>query len=269
MVKRLILLMVAALTVVTGAMAGTLRDDDDKNQVMKRDIRRLHPERERAKAQKKLLEQMSHKADPKADPWDTSDEVWGTVDVPRMMGKDSLAVEGHRLTSTAAQSEGRMVWQDDPVVIPLDQLMLGMTVDDSGEYRSRYVSPDGSSSEFYFAFSVGEDSVPEPLRLCVRYCADSPLDYDQVIFTVDGYDYIFYPAIVDHGRTADGVYWSASDDGLHPAYRDLIYALAHGHWAMVKLVGMNGVSRVKVLTDGQLEDFATSLMLYRLLGGEI
>ena len=267
MMKKYLTLLLMALLTLPVALAGG--DDDDKTTVNKHEIRRLHPERERLKALKKLQEQRSRKAEPKDDPWDTADDPWGTVDVPRVVGKDSLAVEGHRLTSPAAQGEGRMVWQDEPVAIPLDQLMLGMTVDDSGEYRSRYVSPDGSSCEFYFAFSVGEDSVPDPLRLCVRYCADSTLDYDQVTFTVDGYDYIFYPAVVDHGRTAEGLYWSASDDRLHLAYKDLIYALAHGHWAMVKLVGMNGVSRVRVLNDGQLEDFATTLMLYRLLGGEI
>ena len=72
--KYIILLLVALLAVPVG-MASVARDDDDKDPSIKPGIRRLHPERERAKAVKKLQEQMSRKAESKADPWDTSDEV--------------------------------------------------------------------------------------------------------------------------------------------------------------------------------------------------
>ena len=94
--KYIILLLVALLAVPVG-MASVARDDDDKDPSIKPGIRRLHPERERAKAVKKLQEQMSRKAEPKADPWDTSDEVWGTVALPPAASRDSNAVVGHRL----------------------------------------------------------------------------------------------------------------------------------------------------------------------------
>ena len=116
-------------------------------------IRRLHPGRERAKAIKKLQEQMSRKAEPKADPWDTSDEVWGTVDLPPVTARDSNAVEGRRLTpGTGLQQAGdesltgrggrRMTWRDQPVTATIDQLMPGFTVAEDGDYYSRYVSRD-------------------------------------------------------------------------------------------------------------------------------
>ena len=251
-------------------MANTVRDDDDKDPSIRPGIRRLHPERERAKAIKKLQEQMSRQADPNADPWDTSDDPWGTVDLPPMTGKDSLAVEGHRLSPQSGDMEAgrRMVWHDEPVMTTIDQLMPFMTVDD-GEYRSKYVSIDNVANEVYFAFDLDEDSIPGPLRLCIRYCGDTPIDYDQVVFTIDGYDYFFYPMAPRHGLTGRQ-YWAASDDELmHPAYRDLIYALTHGRWAMIKLQGTGGLSRVKVLTEGQLDDFSNTFDLYRLLGGEL
>jgi len=269
--ERYILLLLVALLTATVGTAGPLRGDDDKNQVARQDIRRLHPERERAKAIKKLREQLSRKADPKADPWDTSDEVWGTVDLPPQALRDSAAVEGRRLSASSPDEEAprRMTWRDEPVVATLEQLMPYMTIDADGEYRSKYVSTDSVANEVYFAFVMAADSVPSPLRLCVNYCAGSPLDYDQVIFTIDGFDYTFYPAAPRHGRAGDGMYWAASDDELQPAYKDLAYALTHASWAMVKLVGTGGVSRVRVLNDGQLDDFANTLMLYRLLGGTI
>lgn len=60
-----------------------------------------------------------------------------------------------------------------------------------------------------------------------------------------------------------------SDDVLRPAYKDLVYALAHSHWVIFKLTGSSGISHVKMLTDGQRDDFANTLALYRLLGGII
>lgn len=268
--KYILLLMLVLLTVPMG-MASTMRDDDDRDSVMQQGVRRLHPERERAKAMKKLQEQMSHKAQPKADPWDMSDEVWGTVDVVPVAVRDSAAVVGRRLTDeTAGAEEGkRMTWQDEPVPVTIDWLMPYFT-NEGGEWRSKYVSTDSVANEVYFAFSIQEaDSLPGPLRLCIRYCGSSPLEYDLVAFTVEGYDYMLYPAAPRHGRTEDGLYWAASDDEMRPAYRDLIYAVTHGNWALIKLQGTGGVSRVKVLTEDQLGDMANTVALYRLMGGEI
>jgi hypothetical protein len=262
------LLLLVILTAVPVGLATGVGDDDDKDPSIRPGIRRLHPERERAKAIKKLQEQMSQKADPNADPWDTADDLWGTVDLPPKTDRDSAAVVGRRLTSVADEQEEskRMAWRDEPVTQSLDQLMLFMTVDGS-EYRSQYVSSDSVGNEAYFAFDLEEDSLPGPLRLCLRYAADSPCNYDQVTFTIDGCDYIFYPAEPRNGKTSGGMYWTASDDELHAAYKDLVYALAHGSWAMIKLHGPSGVNRVKVINDGQLSDFANTLALYRLMGG--
>lgn len=262
-------MLLVALFVASIGMASAVGDDDDKDPSIRPSIRRLHPERERAKAMKKLQEQLSRKADSIADPWDTSDEMWGIVDLPPRATKESVAVEGHRLSPNDDREAGkRLTWRDEPVTVTLDQLMPFMILDD-GEYRSKYVSGDSVGNEVYFAFDMDEDSVPGPLRLCVSYCGDRAIDYDQVVFTVDGFDYAFFPSSPRHGKTAGGQYWAASDDELHHAYRDLVYALTHGEWAMLKLMDINGSSRVKVLTDEQLEDFFNALALYRLLGGEI
>ena len=279
---------------VAGSMAAQVRSDVEQDPSIKPGIRRLHPERERAKAMKKLQEQMSRKAEPKDDPWDTSDEVWGTVDLPPTAVIDSNAVEGRRLTpdyqrktsKTAAEQAAldsllaidygikeygyrRMTWQDLPVSATIEQLMPAFTVDESGDCYSKYVSREKGSNEVYFTFSIDEDSLPGPLRLRVQYCADDPLDFDQLVFTIDGYDYMFYPSNLQHGTLDGGLYWEISDDELKPAYRDLVYALAHSNWVALKLMSTRGINHVKMLTDGQRADFANTLDFFRLLGGNL
>ena len=289
--KYIVLLLVALLAVPVG-MAGSIGDDDDKDPSIRPGIRRLHPERERAKAVKKLLEQRSRKADPNADPWDTSDDPWGTVDLPPATSRDSSAVEGQRLnypirtSKTPAEQAAidsllagdysiteygyrRMTWRDLPVTATFDQLIPDFNVAENGDCYSRYVSRDKSSNEVYFVFNMGEDSVPGPLRLCVQYCADDPLDFDQLLFTIDGFDYPFYPASTEQGELEGGLYWEQSDDVLQPVHKDLVYALAHSHWVALKLLSTRGIHHVKMLTDGQRTDFAHTLDLYRLLGGGI
>ncbi len=286
------LLLLVALLLAPVAMASSVHDDDDKDPSIRPGIRRLHPERERAKAIKKLMEQRSRKADPNADPWDTSDEVWGTVDLPPVTVKDGNAVEGQRLTpimrtsKTPAEQAAidsllaedysikeygyrRMSWRDLPVTKTLEQLTPGFTMDEDGDCYSRYVTRDNSSNELYFVFKMGEDSLPGPLRLCVQYCADDPLDFDQLIFTIDGYDYPFYPSTTEHGIIGEDLYGERSDDVLQPVHKDLVYALAHSNWVALKLLSTRGIHHVKMLTDGQRSDLANTLDLYRLLGGTL
>ena len=287
--RNWIIILLSLLLAAPLGMASTVGDDDDKDVSIKPGIRRLHPERERAKAMKRLQEERSRKAVEKADPWDTSDEVWGTVDVPRTSARDSAAVEGYRIqhtSKTAAEQVAldsllamdysiqeygfrRMTWRELPVTMSFDQLMPYFTVDSVGDCYSRYVSRDKISNEFYLAFTIGEDSLPGPLRLCVQYCADDPLDFDQILFTIDGYDYPYYPGQTQRGTLDGGLYWEWSDDVLRMPYRDLVYALAHSHWVAVKLMSTRGIHHVKMLTDGQRDDFAHTLDLYRLLGGTI
>ena len=284
--KRLFLSLMVALLVVP--MVAQVRDDVEQDSSIRPGIRRLHPERERAKAMKKLQEQMSRKAEPKDDPWDTSDELWGTVDLPPAAIMDSTAVQGHRLKTAKTPEEQaaldallatdysikeygyrRMTWRDLPVTTTIDQLMPNFTVDESGDCFSKYVSRDTMSNEVYFTFSVKEDSVPGPLRLRVQYCADDPLDFDQLVFTIDGYDYMFYPSNHLQGTPDGKLFWELSDDVLQPAYKDLVYALAHSNWVALKLMSTRGIHHVKMLSDGQRADFANTLDLYRLLGGNL
>ncbi len=290
--KKYCLMLLIALMAMPALAALPVGDDDDKDPSIRPGIRRLYPQRERAKAMKKLREQMSRKAEVKADPWDTSDELWGTVDLVPETPKDSAAIEGHRLnpyqshTSKTPTEQSaldsllsidyspveygyrRMTWRDLPVTKTVEQLLPGFVMTDEGDCMSRYISRDKISNEIYFTFAMQDsDSIPGPLRLCVQYCADDPLDYDQIIFTIDGFDYFFYPREPQREALSGGLYSERSDDVLNLAYRDLAYALAHSHWVAAKLVSTRGIHHVKMLNENQRSDFADTLDLYRLMGG--
>lgn len=266
MKKYIISLFFALLAISTVGARPVVDDDDTKAAPQQREIRRLHPSRERARAIKRLQEQMSRKADPNADPWDTDDDMWGLVDRPRYAAGDSTAVEGRLITMDDDATPRRLLWRDEPVTATIDQLEPYVTIDANGECRSKYVSPGTSSNEVYFAFTLN-DSIAGPLRLCVQYCSSLPLHYDLVVFTIDGYDYQFYPSETHLTRLEDGQWVERSDDVLREGYKDLVYALAHGSWVVMKLGGADGRNPVKMLTDGQREDFAKTFSLYRLLGG--
>ena len=46
-------------------------------------------------------------------------------------------------------------------------------------------------------------------------------------------------------------------------------APTYAHWGMIKMQGSGGGNIVKILTDGQRQDFANTLALFLLLGGSI
>jgi len=286
-------------------------DDKDYDESIRKPIRRLHPERERAKAIKKLQEQRAHKAVPKADPWDTSDEAWGTVEVVPVAVTDSVSddfddtsldeggrhvttAQGRRLSSGNATSKSaadkaqldallnadysikqyeapgarRMTWRDEPVTATRDQLEPFFDIT-ATRCLPRGIGLDTASNEAFFYFDLDANGhASGPLRLRVQYCADDPLDFDELVFNVDGHDYVFFPRDMRQG-TIGKMYWQTSDDDLRAVDRDLAYALSHSHWMMLKLKGSNGISHVKMLTDSQRDDFARALQFYRLLGGSL
>jgi hypothetical protein len=139
----------------------------------------------------------------------------------------------------------------------------------NGCYTPRDVHIGVLECEYYLYFMIDSTGTPTQLLLHVQYCADDPLDFDQLLFTIDGYNYPYYPVNHQSGTLDGGLYWEMSDDVLQPAYKDLVYALAHGHWVAIKFMSTRGIHHVKMLTEGQIEDFSHALDLYRLVGGEI
>ena len=100
------------------------------------------------------------------------------------------------------------------------------------------------------------------------FYADDPLNYNDITFTIDGFNYSFHPGKPARGKQGARMYWEQSEDALTAQDKDLVYALSHCHWARISLKGADGMNHVKMLTDKQLEAFAHTFELYRAMGGK-
>ncbi len=165
-----------------------------------------------------------------------------------------------------------MVWLDDSITLTADELLpllnakstAGMT-----RYQPRNVQVATDNNDVFFHFSTDANGNPEPLHLRVQYYADDPLYYEDMIFTVDGFDYTFHANAPQRGKLKGNMYWENSDDVLTEANKDLVYALANSkYWVTLKLEGRGGMNHLKTLTKEQIKDFYNVLTLYRLKGGK-
>jgi len=271
--KRFWLCLLALATLSTAVAATTMRaDDDDYDESIRRPIRRLHPEREREKAIKKWEAEQARKqqaeqkaatqASPLSDPWGDASAstapAAGKEDLYRLLNKD-YSIKHYDIPS----SPQPMTWRDEPVT-SLESDLLPHFARSGHRYTPAGTTMKRTDNQCYFYFDEGG-----PLHLRVQYYADDPLNYDRMVFTIDGFDYDF-TTMARPQRGRDGrMYWEITDDQLTTANRDLVYALSHASWIRLKLLGANGINHVKLLTERQVDDFARAWDLYRLYGGNL
>lgn len=165
----------------------------------------------------------------------------------------------------------RMEWKDDTITETQDNLVpFFKSTRVLGENSIMPVKAVVSNTEndVFLYFNEDSQSQPTALRLRLQYYADDPLNYTDVVFTVDGFDYKFRPVNIKRGKGEGIMIWEQSDDVLKTADKDLVYALSHcQYWAQVKLHGDDGMTHVKLITKEQLEDFKRTVQLYLLRGG--
>ena len=162
----------------------------------------------------------------------------------------------------------RLVWVDEPVTATLTELQN--SVKQSGGWTMpRDVTTDNTENALYFYFTERADGTPDQLRLRVQYYADDPLRFNDIQFTIDGFDYSYRAASPRRGKGTGRMIWEESDQAVASTDKDLLYALSHAHWVRMSLVGADGTKHVKMLTETQIQDFYSILQLYRLLGGRL
>ncbi|MBQ9466019.1 MAG: hypothetical protein IJU62_03470 [Muribaculaceae bacterium] len=161
----------------------------------------------------------------------------------------------------------RIVWVDDTIRDNADQLQAQLA-SGGGKLMPKSAAFANNRNDVFFYYTRDNSGAISPLRLCVQYYADDPLQYDKLIFNIDGFEYTFTPKNVKRGKGSGVMIWENSDDPLTAADRDLVYALAHSkQWVQFKLHGRGNMNHVKMLTDQQKKDFYNVLTLYRLHGG--
>lgn len=253
----------------------TTVDDDpwaETSNDIRRPIRRLHPERELAKQREQLERELKAREQsaardsmPQHTPSTTSpsgkpvtDKAW----LQELLDTDYSLVQYLPSEPTAPV---RLTWQDNDAVPSVESLRSKFE-----QRGNRYVPRGmdwGHRSSGFFAY-VTTDSDGPHIHLRIQYRADDPLRFERVTVIVDGFDYAYIPHNKEQGR--DGVlYWEVSDDTMTPRQRDLVYALAHGRWAMLKLHGQRDINHVKQLDGSQLSALSDAYGLFRALGGSL
>lgn len=165
----------------------------------------------------------------------------------------------------------RMTWKDDTITTTQEELVH--LFKSSNVNGSKSIVPvntvfSNSVNDLFMYFTEDAQGVPTALRLCVQYYADDPLNYNEIIFTIDGFDYKFKPINIKRGKGEGIMIWEQSDDELRVGDKDLVYALSHcQYWAQAKLRGVDGMVHIKSITKEQLAYFRQTLELFLLRGG--
>ena len=264
--------------------------EDDYDESIRMPIRRLHPEREREKARKKLQAELDAKNKSQqsaVDDWEDNSQsakakkkdkrrVVGKSTMPQSSADKSLLNEllnkNYDLVEYVPAAPQRLVWRDDPIVETENELLMRLSKSSpqtgTVRYMPRGVSMSRTDNSF-FAYFTTDGSRVDRLRLRVQYYADDPLRFNDIQFTIDGFDYSYRATSPRRGKGTGRMIWEESDQAVASTDKDLLYALSHAHWVRMSLVGADGTKHVKMLTETQIQDFYSILQLYRLLGGRL
>ena len=263
--------------------------EEDYDESIRLPIRRLHPEREREKARKKLQQELDARNRPQFDdPDDTEPESrLSKPDKRRVVGRaaapspsmsaadksqlDQLLSKDYSLVQYVTPAPERLRWIDEAVPESEAELLRQVNRTSSSgttRYMPRDVTMSNTENAFY-AYFTSDGSRLGPLRLRVQYYADDPLEFNDILFQIDGFDYSYRATSPRRGKGKGRMIWEESDQTAVSTDKDLLYALSHGHWVRMSLVGSDGTKHVKMLTEKQIRDFYSILQLYRLMGGTI
>ena len=264
------------------------QSEDEYDESIRMPVRRLHPEREREKARKKLQQELDakNKSQQPVDDWEDASQskgkkkdtrrVVGTAPAPKSTADksklDELLNKDYSLVQYTPTAPVRMVWRDDAVNETENELLmqLNKVPVQTGvvRYMPKGVSMSKTENAFYAYFTTDGGRVGS-LRLRVQYYADDPLQFNDILFTIDGFDYQYRAISPQRGKGTGRMIWEMSDQEVTASDKDLLYALSHAHWVRMYLVGSDGTKHVKLLTETQIRDFYLVLQLFRLLGGHI
>ena len=264
------------------------QNENDYDESIRMPVRRLHPEREREKARKKLQQELDakNKSQQNVDDWEDASKtsskkkdtrrVVGTAPASKSTADKSLLNDllnkDYSLVQYAPSAPTRMVWRDDAVTESENELLMQLNKErvQAGvvRYMPKGVSMSKTENAFY-AYFITDGASVEPLHLRVQYYADDPLQFNDIVFTIDGFDYRYHAVSPQRGKGTGRMIWELSDQEASASDKDLLYALSHAHWVRMYLVGSDGTKHVKMLTETQIRDFYLVLQLYRLLGGRI
>ena len=298
MKKYFVYAIMLAAAATFGLDAHAVPDEKDLDPSVRLPVRRLHPEREfdkamkqmhkdheakeqarEAKEQEKEAKRLEKEAKKEAKNKNKHDnrvipprpaQRQAAASVDKSLMKELLSKDYSLKKFDIYEEPKPITWKDDPVSNDVNGLMSHVS---SGRrngntfYTPKGVSLANDANDVFFCFE-SSGNAPGRLHLRVQYYADDPLNYNDITFTIDGFNYNFHPGKPARGKQGARMYWEQSEDALTAKDKDLVYALSHCHWARISLKGADGMNHVKMLTEKQLEAFAHTFELYRAMGGK-
>lgn len=290
--KKLLLYVIVATTLGMGVATATPPDEDDYDESVRLPVRRLHPEREFDKMMKKMHQEKSAKQQKEAEK-KARKQAKKDAKKAAKAGERKVVATRQQPASTTDKSLMRellskdysikkyeliyeepkpITWKDDPIATNVKELLNNIKKIEQRAatlYVSQEVTMASDANEVYFCFEGNDTRANGGLHLRVSYFADDPLHYHDIVFTIDGFDYVFTPSHPMRGKQGSRMYWERSDDVMASEHKDLVYALSHCHWARMSLRGADGMNHVKMLTKVQLKAFTHTFELYRAMGGTL
>lgn len=283
--KRLYLILLFAFVTCSAVLAQSPWPDEEseRDESVRKPVRRLHPERDRDKAIKEYLKEQErvNNVDEAESATNAKNKPDRRKVVKRVAQQQTSTVDQAFLDELMSRdySLGPVVplgvrepykWIDEPVTVEERDLMAILTSESHGaavRYMPRDVTAKLTDNAFYLYFD--ERLEPESLRLRLQYCADDPLNFSRIDFVIDGFDYTYTPSNTKRGKLSARLFWETCDDVVGQDDKDLIYALTHCKWAEMLLIGADGINHLKELTDDQLASLRAMLQLYLLRGGQL
>ena len=301
--KRIIYtFIIGALSLVMSVHSHALPDEKDYDESVRLPVRKLHPEREFDKMMKQMHKEHEQKAAEKeekeakkAAKKQAKEEAKKEKEGAKNKGSkhDTRVIPPRPQQQQASTADKSLMkellskdysikkyepiyeqpkpitWKNDPVSRDVNELLTHVSGTSKGGvtlYTPKGISMTNDANEVFFCFE-STNGQPRRLHLRVQYYADDPLNYSDISFTIDGFNYEFRPSRPSRGKLGARMYWEQSEDALTAQHKDLVYALSHCHWARMSLKGADGMNHVKMLSQKQLDAFARVLELYRAMGG--
>ncbi|MBR5638697.1 MAG: hypothetical protein IKW83_02925 [Muribaculaceae bacterium] len=164
-------------------------------------------------------------------------------------------------------------WDPDEVISTPQETLMALfktgnpTTGGDTEYVLKEISTSTKVNDIYFYFNT-KDGVPEPLRFVVHFYADDQINFNKLLFNIDGFKYEYVPTGIK--RTNDGKFYSENfDNAMNEDSRDIVAGLAHCMSADVLLVSERGVNHRIYFSEAQLKHFKETYELYRKMGGKL
>ncbi len=164
-------------------------------------------------------------------------------------------------------------WEPNEVISTPQETLMALfrtgspTTGGDTEYILKEINSSTKVNDIYFYFNT-KDGVPEPLRFVVHFFADDPINFNKLVFNLDGFKYEYVPTGIK--RTNDGKYYSENfDNAMNEQSRDIVAGLAHCEYADMLLVSERGVNHRIFFSEDQLRHFKETYQLYRKMGGTL